>query len=39
MISDEKIENPIESDHPWAQSPKTIGSIATMYVSTLLIPE
>jgi hypothetical protein len=29
----------IDIGHPWAQSPKTIGSIATMYMSILFMRE
>jgi hypothetical protein len=29
----------IDIGHPWAQSPTTIGSIATMYLSILFMRE
>jgi len=29
----------IEMEHPWAQSPKSIGSIATMYLSILFMKD
>jgi hypothetical protein len=39
MDSDEALAFPIEMDHPWAQSPQSIGSIATMYMSILFVRE
>jgi len=37
LESDDPLATVIDMGHPWAKSPNTIGSIATMYLSILFM--
>jgi len=37
LENDEELASKINMGHPWAKSPTTIGSIATMYLSILFM--
>ncbi len=39
LENDTKPTTLIDIDHPWAKSPTTLGSIATMYLSILFMRE
>jgi len=37
--NDQKLILPIDMGHPWASNPKSIGSLATMYLCLFFIKE